>query len=299
MLVNELDARGYGVRGLYRDQPPKGLPEAVETVTGDLLDAETVRMATADAEIIFHLAAKLHVNNPGRAAESEFELQNVEVTKALLEASDCRRFIFASTINVYGPGNGERVFDEDSPADPKGPYERSKLKAEELVLLHRGGTTLRFAAVYGRRVKGNYKRLVAAIGSRRFAIVGGGRNRRTLVHESDAVRAAIMCAEDERACGKLYNVTDGEVHTLRDIVAAICKAQGRSEPAIRIPEGIARAASAGADLFLRAAGSDARITPLVAKMTGDLAVSGDRIRREIGFKPVFGLEEGWATSLAG
>jgi len=66
------------------------------------------------------------------------------------------------------------------------------------------------AAIYGPRMKGNYPRLVKALSRGIFIPVGKGDNRRTLVHEEDAVRAAVLAAQHPRAAGRVYNVSDGQ-----------------------------------------------------------------------------------------
>jgi len=276
-----------------RSEAP-GFPEGVELVRGDLRDESFVREIVSGVDKIFHFAAKLHVNNPSGSLRKEYEETNVAASRALIELSDCERFIFASTINVYGTGG---PFDETSEPHPEGIYAETKLEAERAVLEHPGGTVLRFAAVYGKGMKGNFPTLVSAIRKGMFAYVGPGTNRRTLVHEADAVRAAILAGEDDRARQRIYNVTDGGTHTLKEIVEVISKALGKSPPRLHIPEPLARAAFGTADLLLRTARSGRRLTPLIDKINEDIAVSGDRIREELGFEAKFGLAEGWREVL--
>lgn len=296
VLVEELARSGVSVRAAVRDPASVSFPEQVEIIEGDLRDEEVVSRAVKGVSTIYHFAAKLHINDPSESLRKEYEEVNVGTTRSLIERSDCERFIFASTINVYGAGG---PFDEESRIEPSGPYAETKAVSEELVLGHPGGTVLRFAAVYGERMKGNFPKLVSAIRKGMFAYVGSGKNRRTLVHERDAVRAAILGANDERSKGNIYNVTDGEVHTLEEIVDAISKALGKKPPSIHLPESLARAAFAGGDVFLKIAGKEMRLTPLIDKINEDIAVSGSRIQEELGFKPEFGLASGWEEVLSG
>lgn len=292
LLVEELASRGVSVRAAVRSAAE--FPYGVEVVEGDLRDAGFVERAVDGVRTIFHFAAKLHVNDPSGDLRAEYESSNVEATRLLLERSDCERFIFASSINVYGTGG---PFDEDTETRPDGLYAETKLAAEKLVLDHPGGTVLRFAAVYGKRMKGNFPRLVSAIKKGMFAYVGSGKNRRTMVHERDAVRAAILCAEDERSRGRIYNITDGGVHTLEEIVEAISKANAKKPPSVHFPESLARAAFKGGDVFLKLTGREIRLSPMIDKINEDIAVSGSLIQEELGFEPEFGLEEGWREAL--
>jgi UDP-glucose 4-epimerase len=294
LAARELAERGYRVRAAVHLEVPSDLPKEVEVASGDLCDAKFVEEIASGADLIFHFAAKLHVNNPSESLRKEYESVNVGATRSLVELSECERFIFASTINVYGTGG---PFDETSEPQPEGMYAETKLEAERAVLGHPGGTVLRFAAVYGKGMKGNFPTLVSAIRKGLFAYVGPGTNRRTLIHETDAVRAAILAAEDDRARQKIYNVTDSEMHTLKEIVEAISSALGKSPPRLHLPESLARAAFSTADLLLRTARSGRRLTPLIEKINEDIAVSGDRIRDDLGFEAQFGLVSGWKDAL--
>lgn len=294
VLVEELAGRGVDVRAGVRDPGAVSFPKEVELVAGDLRNERFIREAIRGVSVIYHLAAKLHINDPSEEMRREYEQVNVGATRSLLEHSACERFIFASTINVYGTGG---PFDELSPTNPEGIYAETKIAAEKLVLEHPGSTVLRFAAVYGKGMKGNFPRLVEAVRKGRFAYVGSGKNRRTLVHERDAVRAAILCGDASEAKGKIYNVTDGGVHTLEEIIGAIADALGKRPPSIHLQESLARVAFAGGDVFLKLAGSEKRLTPLIDKINEDIAVSGSLIQEELGFEPRYDLRSGWREVL--
>ena len=99
------------------------------------------------------------------------------------------RVIFASTIAVYGYNRGIPLTEEATLA-PDSDYARSKVAAEEIVR-RAGGTILRFGAVYGARVKGNYRRLVRSLQRGRFIPIGNGHNRRSVIYDEDAATAVV------------------------------------------------------------------------------------------------------------
>jgi nucleoside-diphosphate-sugar epimerase len=68
-----------------------------------------------------------------------------------------------------------------------------------------------------------------------FLPVGRGVNRRTLVYEEDVASAALLAAVHAAAAGRIYNVTDGEVHTFREIAAVICDVLDRRPPSWHVP----------------------------------------------------------------
>lgn len=300
LLVRELIKKNHQVKVLVRQTPPRDLlPESAEIITGDLLDEKILKSAAKDVEWIFHFAAKLHINNPSDDLRSEYEAVNVEATRNLIELSreTCEKFVYASTINVYGTSGGGEIFDETSELKPDGIYAETKAEAEKFVLAKTGGVVLRLAAVYGSRMKGNFPRLARAIKNGRFAFIGDSENRRTLIHEQDVVRAAVLCAETEKSNGEIYNITDGEIHTLKEIVRAIAKAFDKKPPQLKIPIAAVKPAVSFGDILLKLAGKPLDLKNMLEKINEDMAVSGAKIRRELDFKPVYDLENGWRQAV--
>ena len=94
---------------------------------------------------------------------------------------------------------------------------------------------MRLGAVYGPRIKGNYERLTRALARHRFIPIGNGLNRRTLIYDKDVGRAAVLAVSHPAAAGRVFNVTDGEYHTLNEIIESICAALGRTPPRLSLP----------------------------------------------------------------
>jgi UDP-glucose 4-epimerase len=224
------------------------------------------------------------------------------VVKAAVEAG-VKRLVFFSTIAVYGNSNGQ-ILTEDTPAKPDTFYAETKLAAERIVLdAKRGdgqslGTVLRFGAIYGARVKGNYQRLVQALTRRRFIPIGDGSNRRTLIYDKDVAQATVLAVQHPKAAGKLYNAPDGHFYTLNEIITAICQALGRNPPRFSVPVGPARFMAGLMEDTFRLVGRNSPISrDTIDKYTEDIAVDSRLIERELGFKPQFGLSAGWKDTV--
>ncbi len=305
-LIGTLQRSGYAVRALVRGKHQKSLfDDSVPAIVGDICDATAVAHLTERADVVFHLAAKLHISDPAPALRDEFWRVNVEGTRALVEAAQAggiRRLIFFSTTSIYGATR--HPVDEEIPPNPDTWYAETKLAGEQIALAARAresgeplAVVLRMAAIYGPRMKGNYSRLVRALSRGRFVPVGNGSNRRTLVYEKDAVRAAMVSAEFPFAGGKIYNVSDGQVHTLREIILAICHALRKPAPRVHVPLGLARVLATAADRATSMVGRSTHWQSAVDKFTEDSAVNATRFQRELGFQPRFDLHAGWKETI--
>ena len=300
-LVRRLLEQGYAVRALVRESSASEMPPGVEVVQCDITDCQLVRQAVARMDVVFHLAAKLHVNEPAPALKDEYFRVNVEGTRCLAGAAvaaGVKRLVFFSTINVYGNSRPDQLLDEETPPRPDSLYSETKIEGEKIALAELPSVVLRVAAVYGPGMKGNYPRLVRALRRRRLALVGDGRNRRTLVHTDDVCAAAIAAAERTEAAGQIYNVTDGRVHTMREIISAIAAALERRPPMLHLPARPVRVIAGVLEDGLRVIGKRSPVgRATIDKLLEDIAVSGDKIQHQLGFRPRFDLRAGWRQTV--
>ena len=304
-IVDALCRKGHLVFTLSLDRPVDGLfPEGVVSLVGDVTNRSTVALATKDVDAVIHMAALLHINDPPAALRRKYESVNVGGTECVVEAAagaNVERIVFFSTIAVYGSSIGTgNIYDELSPVNPGTMYGETKLAAEKIVLSAKRangesmGAVMRLGAVYGSRVKGNYSRLVHALARNRFVSIGNGKNRRTLLYSADVGKAVVEVLEHPGAAGRIYNVSDGRFHTINEIIAAICAALGRKPPRFSLPVGPVRAAAGLAEDIagiMRCRSPVTRST--IDKYTEDIAVSSERIRKELGFIPQYDLAAGW------
>lgn len=306
-IVSALVEAGYAVRTLSLDAPPTGAwYNGVDVRFGDVTDAATVLRDMQSVDAVVHLAALLHIVNPPPALREKYEQINVGGTTTVVAAAikaGVKRVVLASTIAVYGSSHGQ-ILTEESPAKPDTFYAQTKLDAERIVLDAKRfdgaplGVVLRFGAVYGSRIKGNYERLLRSLARGRFMPVGDGRNRRTLIYDKDVARAVVLAVQQPGAAGQILNVTDGEFHTLSEIIAAMCVALERPTPRFSFSAAPVRVA---AGVLEDAARLVHRQSPIVRatidKYVEDVAISGDRIRTRMGFVPRFDLAAGWKDAV--
>jgi dihydroflavonol-4-reductase len=203
---------------------------------GPLQDADYARRMAAGCQAVIHLAAAQHEAN---VPEQYFFDVNVNGTRRLLEASELAgvsRFVYGSTIGVYGEYRGQAL-DEDTPPQPMNVYGRSKLAAEEVVKAHRGElktSIVRISETYG---PGDYRllKLFRAIERGRFMIIGEGLNRRQAIHVGDLVQGLMLAAVHAAAVGETFVLAGEDTMTTREMVEHVAHALGRRAPRWHAP----------------------------------------------------------------
>lgn len=306
-VIGALHKAGHSIRTLSIDAPQAGsLPPDIEVRIGDVTDQSAVQSAMQGVEAVIHLAALLHITNPPPTLLEKYERINIRgaatLVKAAVEAG-VKRLVFFSTIAVYG-NSYNQILTEDTLTQPDTFYATTKLAAERIVLDAKRmdgqplGTVLRFAAIYGSRIKGNYQRLVQALAHGRFIPIGDGSNRRTLIYDRDVAKAALLAVQHPAAAGKIFNVSDGQFHTLNGIIAAVCEALGRKPPRLSLPVGPVRFAAGMVEDVAHLIGLQSPIErSTIDKYIEDVAVDSSRIQKELGFQPKYDLLTGWEETV--
>ena len=236
-VVDKLADAGFEPR-IYDLRPsPHHDPDSVDTVVGDLLDADGLRSAMEDCDAVVHLAAYADV---GVVAEEPVSAEecNSRGTLAVLEAARATgtRVIYGSTIWVYGAaGNG--VIDEESPIGlPDHLYTASKLAGEMYCtsyaeLYEVPCTILRFGIPYGPRARPSAVIPIfvsKAVRGEPLTIAGDGQQTRRFVYVEDLAEGVVAALErgDE---GRIYNLAGNETVTIRELAEVVSDLVGDTE----------------------------------------------------------------------
>jgi UDP-glucose 4-epimerase len=297
-LVEHLLRDGYAVRTLSRKAPAAGLlPQAAQHISADINDETALRDALAGVDVVFHLAALLHIENPGPELAADYRRVNVDGARRVAELAaqaDVRRFVYFSTVKVYGCHQRTPVTEDQTPA-PQTLYAQTKLAGEQAVQASNPleVVVLRLSAVYGPRLRGSWARLVRAIRAERFIPVGNLRNVHSLTHVADVARAALLVAQHQAAAGRAFNVVGHESPTMQAILSAIYATYEKKLPAVRVPASAMLLAAFSLEKVL-ALGQ--RRSPLsvqaLRQLIDDEAYSAAALNG-LGFAPHTLLTEGW------
>lgn len=299
-LVEHLIARGARIDVLVRERPKRlKWGQEVTVIEGDICVRSDLERLRGDYDVLFHLAGRVHALSDRPEDEGLYHTTNVEGTRYILEVAEARRargVVFFSSVKVIGEESTTCV-DESTESNPETPYGRSKLAAERLVFDFgkRTGThvvCLRLPMVYGPGNKGNLFRMISAIDRARFPPISNVRNRRSMVHVTNVVEAALLVATHPSANGQTYIVTDDQPYSTGELYEQISWGLGRPVPTWSVPVPFLKAVGYVGDIIGRTRGkrwmfdSDA-----LGKLTGDAWYSSEKISRELGYRPRMTFED--------
>jgi len=244
---------------------------------------------------VINCAAESHVD---RSIESpqNFIHTNILGTNILLDAARAhgvRRFVQVSTAKVYGPAGENEQFAEDRLPSPTSPYAASKASADMLALTAWKTYGLEAVIVRPSNIYGPYQHpekllphlVTRFLDQQRVELYGDGLNCRQWVHVND-VSSGIMSALLEAQPGSIYNLNESAPLPNLELARRVAALTGVGEESITfVPDRPA---------------NDRRSS-----------VSSEAIRRDLGWQPIYPLEEGlrqtvdwyashrdwWATSL--
>ena len=236
-LCRYLVKKGYQVTGTYL-HPSKDLSaeSRFNLIKLDISNFSQVVSVIQELkpEAVFHLAAMSVPSLSWKREKETFEI-NVGGTLYLLEAlrrfSPRTRFLFASSIQVYGRSfRAGRAVKETDLAWPESPYAVSKLIAEHACLNYfsQFGLPVVIARAFNHLGRGQSLHFVFSDWCRQVALaekrkrkpvleVGNLDAYRDFLHVEDVVAAYEVLARRARA-GGIYNVCQGRARQLEDYV---------------------------------------------------------------------------------
>ena len=134
VLVNKLIEQGHQVNVI--DDLSNGFRENIDRrakfTEGSILDKGNLNQALEGVEVVYHLAAKIRVEE-GEANPELYKKVNIEGTLDLIKAcadKKINKFIFASTAAVYGDPE-EFPVNENSKTNPVNVYGATKLEIDK------------------------------------------------------------------------------------------------------------------------------------------------------------------------
>ena len=206
-------------------------PGPVQAEVDDTCDPAAVVKALDGCDAVLHLAAVADVDQVTRDP-AHADRVNVRGTQSLLDGvrdAGIQRFVYASTIWVYGDATGPEALDEDTPlALPKHFYTATKIAGEMYTasygeLFELEHSILRFGIPYGPRSRPTA--VVAAFTAKALAgqpltIAGDGTQSRRFVYVEDLADGVVASLAPAGA-NRIFNLVGHENTSVRAIARAV------------------------------------------------------------------------------
>lgn len=291
-LAERLIKAGYTVRGIdsFLDYYPRPIKQKnlqgllsysqFEFFEGSLVDYDLDRLLTG-CDLIFHQAAQAGVRASWGEYFKTYCDNNVLATQKLLDAARrsarIKKIIFASSSSVYGDAESFPTSENCIPR-PVSPYGVTKLASEHLMSLYASQfglptVSLRYFTVFGPRQRPDmaFNRFISwALNSKPVEIYGDGTQSRDFTYIDDIVEANMLAAEHGKP-GAVYNIGGGIQATVNEVLDIIGRSIGKLNLNYRERQ-VGDAKHTSADTTLA--------------------------RKELGFAPKVGLQEGIEREIA-
>lgn len=211
----------YEILGISQSKNSKVCDQYIQCDLTDKEALEEVIKKHSDIDAIVHCAALAH-NKGNDLSRERFMKVNYGVTQDLVDLSNkylnLKKFIFLSTISVYGERMEKSVYVEGDECFPKSPYAVAKKKSEEYIEANCKSPyfMLRLAPVYSDTFKLNIQRRTEIRGIN--YIVGKGNNKLSLCNVRNIVDVVDNIIDGNIPSNEIYNISDEKEYTFKDML---------------------------------------------------------------------------------
>ncbi|MHA1298545.1 MAG: NAD-dependent epimerase/dehydratase family protein [Candidatus Helarchaeota archaeon] len=298
-LVKKIIEQGETVR-VYDLTPPPIKDPNIEFIQGDIKDPNKVIDACKGVDTIFHLAGKMP---QARLDEKGFWEINVGGTVNLAKAgvkNNVKRFLFASTIEVYGP---QRIYKPLTEEDKKvftGHYSRNKLECEKLLLKYQKkygmeSTFLRIPMVLG---PGFYheKSTLALFLFIRYGLpipVPFADIPVCYVSSSDLADAFLLAEKSPDAVGEAFNIAAADYPNAKKFFQDLIKSVNSTSKVIIPPRGFVESALKLVKKVSNMMYKSVTPSELMDFVLYGGAYSIEKAKRVLGYKPKKSVVQSW------
>ena len=204
------------------------IPSAIRIVRADILDQHALDKDLADADVVFHLAAKTDLS--GKTLEAY--AANYDGTRNIIEAlranKGLQRLVVYSTQLVVGIFDETRFIGASEPYRTQTLYGKSKILAEKATIEYCGQygipyTIIRPTSVYGPHGNEPYRDLILTIQKHRYFHIGKANNLISMAYVKNVVDQTLFLATAERADGRIFFSNDFHPYTMREFSDAIAE----------------------------------------------------------------------------
>ncbi|MBW2490934.1 MAG: NAD(P)-dependent oxidoreductase [Deltaproteobacteria bacterium] len=292
-LVSELLKDGHRVV-IYDKRKCDVYPEFC--TVGDIRDQKKLTEALVGIDAVYHLAAEHHDNVQPASLYYDVNVGGAENLVFAAKQNKVKKLIFTSSVAVYGFNAGES--DENSSIKPFNDYGKSKYEAEVVFNNWAKGENtaclviVRPTVIFGEGNRGNVYNLVKQIASKRFIMVGDGKNKKSMGYVLNLVRLLIKLLHT--SSGRyVYNFADKPDLNMNEFVRITLRVLGNEQrKKIHIPYSIGLFGGITFDLLSKVTKRKYSISAIrIKKFCANTVVNSERLN-ETGFIAPYQLIEG-------
>ena len=218
---------------------------SAQKLSGNLLEKDFVdSLESLDFDAIVHLAAvtdiKRTIENPQLCYEVNcFGTLNV---LELAVKKRAKRFIFSSSANVFGVPKKLPVT-EESPFDPRVPYDYSKVIGEQLVMSYLKNRGLPVAITrswllfgeHDQPTRATIRFIRACLSNEPLTLYNGGRDTTAPSHAANYAKLVLTILQNDGSAGEAFNFGGEKVVKIRELAQMIKRLTNSSSEVILAP----------------------------------------------------------------
>ena len=250
MRVLVTGANGMVGRNLLDYLSTKGV-ETIPTdlsgqkLSGNLLEKDFVdSLESLDFDAIVHLAAVTDIKKTIENPQLCYEV-NCFGTLNILELAvkkRAKRFVFSSSANVFGAPKKLPVT-EESPFDPRVPYDYSKVIGEQLVMSYFKNRALPVAITrswllfgeHDQPTRATIRFIRACLSNEPLTLYNGGRDTTAPSHAANYAKLVLTILQNDGSRGEAFNFGGEKVVKIRELAQMIKRLTNSSSEVILAP----------------------------------------------------------------
>ncbi len=270
-------------------------------IESDKLTDGVIKDVIQEVDFIFHIAGVVKAKRKEGYEKGNYILTKNLINSVLDTKHKLKKFVLISSQAVCGPNPDENPIDENYIPRPITNYGRTKLKAEQEVLLHKDKlpvTVLRPCAIFGPRdteILYYFKTYSKGLN----AIIGFNKKYLSLIYIEDLIDGILLASESEKSNGEIFFLSNTNFYDWDEIASTTEKVLSKKAIKIRIPHWVVYTAGALSEFFSLFSKNAATLNIEKCKdLTQTRWVCSNKKARELlGFREKNTLEEGFRKTV--
>lgn len=309
LLDNNIKVRGicHGSLPLYFVKPHE-----FEKIEADLNNRQSLVNICKNCDVVFHCAA-IPRNDLSKTWE-EFKQTNIDGTKYLLEEAvyaSVKRFVFISSVEAAGFGNGISPRIETDTSIPDNNYGKSKLLAEELVLsspLNIERVVVRLPMIYGPGTFMIVPKIFGMVKKGFYPLIGDGHAKMEFCYVKNAIQGIFLAGQHAEANKQLFYLNDQKTYSIKEVITNVAAAMNKKILFLYIPRFVAYTIALCVEILAKILPIAPIISPISRKSfftretvfwtTRDVNwVNSDKARSILGYNPPIDIKSGCESTV--